>query len=183
MTLSETADKIRALMSDDPSQPLNLLRLARAGDKLNGVLDVGSLQRAGTLLSSDKGELSYCLSFDIDESKRILIDIEIAATLEMTCQRCLQPLEVAIERKTSVAAVREKAELNGLANNVEPLILSEQEQISLLGLVEDELILALPLAPLCPEATCDASKDVERIKKEGKPNPFAELAKLKKTNE
>lgn len=183
MTLSETADKIRALMSDDPSQPLNLLRLAKAGDRLEGVLNLDLMQRATSLLKRPGGDVSYCLSFETDAEGRIIISIEIAAELEMSCQRCLQPMRVAVVRETDLAAVKDKAALEGLAAKYEPLLLAEQGQVSLIDLLEDELILAIPLAPLHEPEDCSASEDLERIRAEGKPSPFAELAKLKKTND
>lgn len=183
LTLSETADKIRALMSDDPSQPLNLLRLAQAGDRLDGVLELDLLQRATSLLRQPEGDLKYSLSFALDAERRIIIDIEIATTLVMSCQRCLQPMQVDIKRESSLAVVADKSALEGLHKDYEPLLLSEQEKVTLIELIEDELILAIPLAPLHQATDCSASDELERIRTEGKPSPFAELAKLKKTND
>lgn len=170
-------------MSDDPSQPLNLLRLAKAGERLEGLLNLDMMQRVASLVKRHDGDVSYCLSFELDAEGRINISIEIAAKLEMTCQRCLQPMRVAIARETELAAVKDKSALQGLSPKYEPLLLSEQVQVSLLDLLEDELILAIPLAPLHDPADCSASEDLERIRAEGKPSPFAELAKLKKTND
>ena len=96
---------------------------------------------------------------------------------------CLQPMRVELKRESSLAVVKDKSALEGLPASYEPLLLAEQEHVSLLDLLEDELILAIPLAPLHEPAKCSASEDMERIRAEGKPSPFAELAKLKKTND
>ena len=167
-------------MSVDPSQPLNLLRLAKAGEQLQGLLDISRMRRVMAFLPQSDGQLSYCLSFSFDDTGRICIQVELKAELQVICQRCLQPMQIDIDRESWLALIKDRSEMETLPARFEPLTLVDEDDLSILALLEDELLLAIPFAPLHPESECSASEDVKRLQVEGKPNPFASLAQLKK---
>ncbi len=166
-------------MSPDSSQLLDPLRLANAGEHLSGTVNLDIMPRVKESLLTNKGELHFSLSFSIDEAMHCIIDVEIETRLLMRCQRCLEPTEVGIKRHSLIALVNQQSEVSELPIKYEPLVLDEQE-ITLLDLIEDELLLAMPLAPLHAENECIGTEKIERINADGRPNPFAVLESLKK---
>ena len=132
---------------------------------------------------------------------------EARASLRLVCQRCLEPMDVRIDGRVDVGIVRDEDAASHLPPDVEPMIESEwrsarsdrceEQGITVLQLVEEELLLAIPAFPLHPnvdgETGCGAPAGsgiaVEVAPEDGvadeggKPvrdNPFAVLAGLKK---
>jgi uncharacterized protein len=104
---------------------------------------------------------------------------ETVVTLE--CQRCLQPLTepLAVDRRFRFAASEDEAARLDEESDDDVLVLSHA--FDLLALLEDELILALPLVPrhdVCPEPLPLA--DDAPAEEEAPANPFAALAALKR---
>lgn len=72
----------------------------------------------------------------------------------LQCQRCLQPYQVSLSPNNRFRFVRDEAEAEALDAELEEDVLALSQYIDLRHLVEDELLLALPLVPrhaLCPE--------------------------------
>ena len=105
-----------------------------------------------------------------------------ASTLvRLTCQRCLQPLDEALTAERSFRFVADEAEAERQDERSEEdvLALPPRGRLDLLPLVEDELILALPLVPrhaLCPQPLALTDERPPEVPAE---NPFAALAALK----
>ena len=179
LTLSRTADKIRRLMPTDLSQSLNPLRLAKAGERLEGDIQLDSMERITDMLLEHKGLLHYCLAFGVDDSGIHFIESEIRAQLLMKCQRCLESVTIDIDKQTMLGIVKNKEEAESLATKYEPFFLDDGE-FNLKEFVEDELLLAIPFSPLHSEEQCSGTMELDRINAESKINPFAALASLKK---
>ena len=166
-------------MPSDPSQSINPLRLAKSRKRIEGSLQLDSFERLkGDLLESD-GELDFSLSFDIDESGICVIESEIDTQVTLKCQRCLKPVKIRIKKKSLLGLANDKDEIDSLAKEYEPLQI-EGETISVGELVEDELLLSIPLSPLHTENECAGKEVLDQINEDAKPKPFAALAALKK---
>lgn len=102
------------------------------------------------------------------------------------CQRCLGPVEVEIgfERDFRFVATEALAEVEDEESEEDVLVLSKQ--FDLLELIEDELLMAMPPAPkhsACPKPLKLQAADPDfQDATEEKPNPFAILQSLKKTD-
>jgi uncharacterized protein len=102
----------------------------------------------------------------------------------MTCQRCLGPVDVDISAQRSFRFVASEAvaEVEDEESEEDVLVLSRD--FDLLGLMEDELLMALPPVPkhdVCPVHVVLEAKDADFVEEsEAKPNPFAVLGQLKK---
>jgi len=99
----------------------------------------------------------------------------------MTCQRTLKRYWQPIDSHSSVAVVAAEDQVSALPENLEPKLVPEG-RVKLVELVEDELLLALPLVPRDPasapvENVGDSFDSVEPDESE---SPFAELARLRK---
>ena len=102
-------------------------------------------------------------------------------TVALQCQRCLQALDEALHVDRHFRFVRGEAEAARLDEESEDDILELPPRLDLHALVEDELILALPLVPRhgrCP-APLPMPRDVSEPEAPA-PNPFAALAALRR---
>jgi uncharacterized protein len=99
----------------------------------------------------------------------------------LTCQRCLQPLEQVLEVDRWLHFVRGEAQAEALDAESEDDVLALPRWLDLRDLVEDELLLALPLVPrhsACPGAL-PMSVGGDLTGPESLRNPFAALESLK----
>ena len=171
-------DKLCRLMCPDLSQLINPLCLAREGECLNGQFSLKEFQRLEALLSDDLGELVYNLNFSVDAKGICCIGGELKATVNVICQRCLEPMQIEVNHTVSLGIVRDMAEATRLAPEYEPLVLAE-ETLSLIELVENELILALPFSTTHAAGNCPGSDILAQINHNQIQSPFAILARLK----
>jgi len=103
------------------------------------------------------------------------------ARLSLVCQRCLGPVDARIESQRSFLFVAGEDAAAQLDADSEDDVLALTRSLDLRELVEDELLLALPLVPrheLCPEPL-PVPDDAPEAADE-RPNPFAALAALKR---
>ena len=102
----------------------------------------------------------------------------------MTCQRCLQPVELPLALARRLRFVRGEAAAEALDAELEDDVLALTRSLDLRELVEDELLLDLPLVPrheVCPQPLpMSAEADTLDGEVPEKPNPFAVLQSLKK---
>ncbi len=112
---------------------------------------------------------------------QLWLDLSARAQLPLTCQRCLAPSMHELEIDRSFRFVESEEVAQAQDDDSEEDLLVHQDRFDLLELIEDELLLSLPLVPLherCPRPLLDQSP--EPIEREE--HPFAVLARLKKTD-
>ena len=102
------------------------------------------------------------------------------AELPLTCQRCLKPVRVSLDVYQQVRFVETEAQAEAEDEIAEEDVLALTPEFDLLALVEDELILAVPLVALHGECSPEGYAPAVEEPPE-KTNPFAVLAGLKKT--
>ncbi|MGB3068734.1 MAG: YceD family protein [Ottowia sp.] len=118
-----------------------------------------------------------------DGAMRPALHLHARADLPLTCQLCMgetmEPVE--IDRYFVFVADEEAAAALDDISEDDVLVLSSE--FNLRALIEDELLMALPLVPRhdeCPEAPPLSAQDADfDAAMEDKPNPFAALASLK----
>lgn len=154
-------------------------RLAAQGRVLAGRAALGSLTRLAPSLAGS-GDADYSLAFHLDAERRAVVTGRVTARLVVQCQRCLEPLAIAVDSTFELAFVRGLDEAARLPESCEPA-LAEDGWVRPLDLVEDELLLALPPVPLHEDGGCRAQPASNRdgpAEKDAK-NPFAVLAALR----
>ncbi len=77
-------------------------------------------------------------------------EVELDARVEMICQRCLRPMDVAVSTDSPVVLVESEAAAQQAPAESETFLLTEA-QLRIDALVAEELLLALPLVPLHPQ--------------------------------
>lgn len=172
-------------MSADVPEVLDAWRMVAARREFSGRLPLSALERLCALLVDAEGDVAFTLSFDRDALRVPYVELGIEAQLPLLCQRTLQrfvyPVSV-VQRLGLLRAGEEEAEVAeaALPEGYEALEVGEDGAIRPIDLVEDELILAIPVVPVAP-----GSESVERdwpvtADEEAQANPFAALAALKK---
>jgi uncharacterized protein len=151
-------------------------RLAAQGRTLTGRIALGSLPRLAPSLIG-LGDVDYRLAFHLDEDHRAVVSGQVTAELRVRCQRCLEPLTIAVDSHFELAFVRGLDEAARLAESYEPAV-AEDGWVRPADLVEDELLLALPPIPLHDAGQCVAFSPGGVTEADGKKltNPFAVLA-------
>ena len=174
--------KLPRLMQQGPPQFIDPRRLAANKDVISGTFNVVDMPRVKDLLSRSTGCLEFELTFDKDQRNKVLVTGHYKCpALVMLCQRCLQTIEIEVESKVKVTLLANEEEALQLAKDVEPLILSGKD-LSLIDFFEDELILALPLAPRHETDECH-NRENEVIEEGSETQrPFAILKNLKFKN-
>jgi len=113
---------------------------------------------------------------------QIWLHVEAATQVSLECQRCLQPVGVPLQISRSFLFVHGEDAAAQLDTDSEDDVLAITRALDLHELIEDELLLALPIVPrhdVCPEPLPQALADEAEL---DKPNPFAALAALKRSN-
>jgi uncharacterized protein len=103
------------------------------------------------------------------------LSVDIDGAVMLTCQRCMQPVEVGIRRKARFELVDSSSALDADDDDEWDRLL-HSDRFDLIHLVEDEMLLALPYSPRHDQ--CEA---VQRTNAGEKVSPFAGLAALKGT--
>ena len=111
------------------------------------------------------------------------IHLKAHTALPLVCQRCLAPVEVPVAVNRSFRFVADEATAAAEDDASEEDLLALSRSFDLLELIEDELLMELPVAPrheVCPEAVKMSAADPDFAEAGGeKENPFAVLGRLK----
>ncbi|MCC7412803.1 MAG: DUF177 domain-containing protein [Gammaproteobacteria bacterium] len=153
--------------------------LAESAARLRGVVALAACERLQADHGEQRGDVQVDLQFGIDAEGTRYVRGRLAATVTLTCNRCMGRYPVAIEAAPQLGIVADDDAGNALAPGYEPL-LAGPAPLRLVELVEDELLLAIPLVPRHEPEDCQAAvvtddaAPPERTRK-----PFAALAALR----
>lgn len=102
--------------------------------------------------------------------------------LELVCQRCLEPVNTLVQFDREFRFVESEEVALAQDEDCEEDLLVTSTQFDLLELVEDELLMALPVSPKhekCPVGVKLSAEDADFAAVSERPNPFAKLSQLK----
>jgi uncharacterized protein len=167
------------------------LRLCALGKAYEGAVPLADLPRLAPLLTSTEGEAAFVLAFDTDTEHRPTVRVEVHANLALQCQRCLGSVLRNIDSASLLVVVSGPEEAARLPDEVDPLLVDGDAGLALRSLIEDELILAIPPAPVHRPDECAVSLDDLNAAHAGIPesegaedeHPFAALAGLKRDSD
>jgi uncharacterized protein len=114
----------------------------------------------------------------------VWLHLEAKATVPLTCQRCMGAVATALEVEQWYRFVADEDIAMAEDDQSEEDLLVMTPQFDLLAVLEDELLMALPLVPMhetCPVVPVFSAGEAELAQPdEEQPHPFAALAQLKK---
>jgi uncharacterized protein len=121
--------------------------LADREEVLSGEFRVSKLTRLAGLVHADRsGTVIATLAAERSAGGRLELSFAVRGTLVVTCQRCLEPFEWDVDEQTRWLVLDSDAQAERLDDDDSPLVLDEG-RLRVEALLEDELIVALPMAP------------------------------------
>jgi uncharacterized protein len=162
---------------------IDSLGFARNGQHLSGELPVAELPRLLDMLETPQGNLHYTVQGGVDKQGIPFLDVGVIGLCRLRCQRCMNGLDYPV-RLNARLLLRDQAGLDALDEDVAGG--SEEEfdsiladtHLNVLDMLEEEILLSLPIAPKHELGACRAT-DGENTQRNEK-SPFAELAQLKR---
>ncbi len=164
-------------MSSDLPISIDPVKFAVSGESISGAIMLKDMQRLVDLVNTDNGSINYELTFSMNEKRIVTVIGNIKSELTVTCQRCLDDMKISVKNIVSIGIINKEEELEDLNEDLDPYQ-AEKGKISLLKLIEDEILLGLPLVPLHEVADCPATESLQEYAAT-KENPFAVLKSLK----
>lgn len=150
-----------------------------------GTLPIAAMPRLCEALADREGLAQFELDFGRDSLGTAYLDVRVSAPLALVCQRTLEPFVLPLAVENRLGLIKLERDEAALPPGCEPLLVSEDGRLSPAEVIEDELLLALPLIPVNPD-----SKPPEQLAEpeaeEPSPaadrtdSPFAVLRELKK---
>lgn len=134
--------------------------------------------------AAEDAQVAVDLQFRKDQQGRHLITGTLEGELLLDCQRCLQSMPYRLRTELNVQVLDRLVESGDreLDENEMDVVLSREGKLDLLALIEDELILSLPI--VLYHETRDCNQALNELKDSegegsGRDNPFAQLESLK----
>lgn len=159
---------------------INLLQATDQGLQICGNMPQYLLPRLMASCTDQAGWVSLDLQFEKSHDGLRQMRGSVKTNLAVICQRCLQPMTIDIEAKPRVVFVGTSEGLSELTADTEAII--TDKPVALAQLVEDELLLALPMMPKHEfgRCSCNTAGNTEQQGRQAKGNhPFTVLSHLK----
>ena len=155
------------------------LAFARRRGVLQATVAVADLAGLRESLLSSEGVLHYSLAGNVGAKGEPLLECVIEGGLVLQCQRCLQALQYPLHIVSRLRLVQEGTEFDVLDDEEEGTdSIPVNVAMDVVALIEEEVLLDLPIAPVHPSGACVAG-DGTVTPDEEKPSPFGALAALK----
>ena len=123
--------------------------LANREAVLSGEIELRQLAQLAQLracVHSAQGSIQTSLKFHRHANSSIVVDLTFDTVLELTCQRCLEPLLQDVSERLSLTLLEPGSIGGEVANDDEAVVLTDGK-FNPAALLEDELILSLPISP------------------------------------
>jgi len=158
------------------------LKLAQMGSHLKGQVALAKMTRLHNSLCDFQGNVEIDWLFSIDKKHHPTILGNLQAQLILQCQRCLQPMQWLIDKSLALTFLTNEQDEEILPTGYEAITWTGAS-IQLMALIEDELILALPIIAKHDKCPSNEYKLSENINDNFQHNPFHILGTLKNTSE
>ncbi|MCK7458538.1 23S rRNA accumulation protein YceD [Idiomarina aminovorans] len=168
--------------------PITVDPVKSANKKLayDGVVPGKTLKRLQESLVNSCPDPEATVEFGIDEQGISYFAGEAKVAVKVLCERCNTPLDVDILAQFAYAPVTKRQVADDFPDSYEAIEVNDFGEVNLHGLIEDELILAMPLAPKHDAKACQVDRDamtwgeIDESVDEESDNPFAALQELKR---
>ena len=151
------------------------------GGYFQGKIEVGDLARLPEFLLSDQAEIAVGFNVSKSDYDSPMLEGRLETSLTVECQRCLEAMEIPLQIDFKLLV---DADDDMVAESSLDTVYSEDGTIDIFEVVEDEIIIGLPLVIMHEDVACN---EFWQTREEGpgqaaKENPFSVLAKLKTTS-
>lgn len=154
------------------------IEFARKSLEFHDTIPVLQFNRLEDALASNKGELDCRLLGKVVSGNRLELELSVQGVLRLTCQRCLEPFDYNLDIKSGFIVVHDESDIPPEDDDLDDYdYLVADARMQVFELIEDEVLLALPLAPKHAGEDCGADGMIAALKK---PSPFQALQSLKR---
>lgn len=168
---------------------LDIKKAAQHETSYKGIIVLKELKRLTPSLVADQGEVDVEIQTGKDRQGLIFLKGQAQVEVASVCQRCNENMTIDLTATFAYSPVKPGAqdddEDNQLPDWYDAIEINEFGEVELRKLIEDELMLGLPIIPMHDEQDCPAADrqtswgKIEEVVEE-KPNPFAVLEQLKR---
>jgi uncharacterized protein len=159
---------------------LDVWRMVAARREFEGRVPLAAMTRLRDSLVDAEGEVRYTLAFDTDALRVPYVELRVEVELPLGCQRSLRRFLFPVRLVQRLGLIRDEADEAALPPDYEALLVADDGMLRPVELVEDELILALPVVPVSPEAEAVERDFAPTAEETAQANPFAALSGWKK---
>ena len=165
-------------VNNPDARVIDPVRFSRAGSQTTGALPLAELERLEDLLSDREGTVSYAVEGYTSTKGQPALRIRLTGDLALRCQRCLERLPLHLDVQRQVVLVTEAADLDPLEDEEDntDTILSTGS-LDLRDLLEQEIVLSVPMVPRHPEGACSVQAGTTRMDETA--SSLAALAQMK----
>ncbi len=148
-------------------------RFAMEREVITGALAIRDLPRLAEM-GCEAATLQYTVRGSENADGRATLAVEVRGQLQLACQRCLGAVEFPLAATSTLELAESQAEIDAADDERDRVLASKSMDVA--AIVEDEVILALPMVPM--HASCEAGfADAGRENQ----SPFAALAGLQES--
>lgn len=181
-------------MSRDYPDWISPVRAAEGKRIFSGTIPLSRMKRLAPLLVSAEGEAAFTAAFKRDIENRVVIDLQVEAALPLVCQASLDVYDEQVQRHSELAVVDDDDNFAMRESDIPDyydVVKSEHGRVAIAALVEEELLLGLPLVPRKPglahvafstDSTGAENAPDEAKEPEGNKSPFAALQDMLERN-
>jgi uncharacterized protein len=158
---------------------IDSFEFSRQRQQLSGQTATSDFLRLVPELADSDGMLHWSFTGGQHGNGYAQLGMKVHGEVRVICQRCLKPLAVAVDSESSLVLARNDGEADEIESRLDDDsvdVIVGSGAMDIMMLVEDEVLLALPLSPrhdICP----DADKSVEAESRTD--SPFSILKNLK----
>lgn len=136
------------------SQTVAALEFARNGEVLRGSIGVATFSRLDDKLFDRAGLVDYLITGSGPDDEPVL-NVAINGSVNLRCERCLGALATKLSISSTFRIAETLPDLADEADDVETL--AADERVDVAALIEDEILLSLPIAPKHEVGVCRAA--------------------------
>lgn len=133
---------------------IDALDFARNAAAHHGKIALSELDRLQGYLVGNSGELNYTIRGALDRDGKPLLRIVIQGSINLRCQRCLGELRHVLDMQRDLLLARDEVELSHLDEDESVDGVLAIPDMDVMALIEDEIILSLPISPRHGESEC-----------------------------
>ena len=145
-------------------------------EQVSGVVSASGLERVASMAIPGQDDLDVCLAFHRDAARQGWLDGTIRGRLSLECRICLQAFAWPFEARVNLALAHSEAEEERLMERAESYLVVD-DRVMLHEVVEDEVLLTVPMMPRCP--ACENARPPEHASPLQVPVKTGGLAALK----
>ena len=153
-------------------------KFAAEGQSISGEVPLADLGRLSDVLVDRQGKASYSVTGEFGRDRQARLRVKASGMLPVQCQRCLGRMEWPLDIERVLELVRKGQPIpDEELENDEFDAIEATADMDVLAVIEDEVVLAMPIAPR--HEHCDVPHPSEGVAT--KESPFAALDKLRKS--